>query len=137
MSNLNINSENNEKFITIVMPYSNKLSTLSDVDTEIECSLTRTTSALVVKTCEVDEARFIYLSNNLLECTPEWFGVGGGSFIEPKYLQGLNPDSYEYQSMWDKYSYHKVVEIMNKTTGEQFLVDTQGYGYARYVGRLS
>lgn len=119
--------------IEIVMPTTSKIDTLSEVDKE--CAITKkTTRALVVQTCLVSPARFDYLANNFLTKQPEWEYVGGCS-IEPEHVAGLNSGSMSYWYAWEKYGYTKVTQITNDITGETFYIDSQGYDYARYVGR--
>ncbi|MEM7176026.1 MAG: hypothetical protein AAF443_08955, partial [Chlamydiota bacterium] len=71
------------------------------------------------KVCEViveqevhlTQKEFDVISNELLRDNPIWKGIGG------------NEDSKRITT-----------KVVNKDTKEAFYVDTQGYGYARYVG---
>ena len=118
--------------IKLVMPFSNKQPDLASLYLDVVNPKYphEIVNALVVKTCVVSDIKYRQLGNNLLNQWSEWEYIGGRS-IEPKYGADLVYGKVEHEEAWEKYSFHKVVEIISNETGEKFYVNTQGCFYAR------
>lgn len=128
-------------------PSLNKNSSLDEYKAELEKDISQgkdiTQKALVEQVIIANDKDFNVLSNNLLTDLPQiWKGIGG---IDIPLSVLVQYDISEKE--WNTFSipenkrklifpflYRKTTLVFNSETKESFIVDTQGYDYARYVG---
>ncbi|MCC6810532.1 MAG: hypothetical protein IT381_24090 [Deltaproteobacteria bacterium] len=125
------------RIITAVFPSLNKQETLSCVKSEIK-RRSYTNRVRIAESHTVSAAEWQDLSENLLSRRGIWAGKGGteSAYQEPAELTERNPLTWpdEERRRWLAASNLIGIEIVNAETGERFVVDPQGYDYARYVG---
>jgi len=119
--------------IDVKFPSCNKNDWLSDNDDEINRSC-NIESCEIKKIVVLDHKEYSTLSNSLLTDNENLFEKIGGSSIDDKYLEGITPGTDAYYSAWGTYGITNVVEVQCENQ-ETFYVNTEGHGYARYVGR--
>jgi hypothetical protein len=128
-------------FLNIRFPRLNKNPNLAENDSEISYE-SYIAKCKVVKTLYVSNDVYNCLGNELMEDTNHvlYEGIGGSSSDAPE-LQGKeffeimsNPSLSE---LFGDTCYKNVVEVVNTDNQEKFYVNTEGYKYARYVGRLA
>ena len=86
----------------------------------------------IMKILDVDDDYYTNLGNSLLDANTCWDKIGGAS-IDDKYLEGIKEGSKEYYAAWKMFGVTNVVKVTNGR--ESFYVNSEGYDYARYVGR--
>jgi len=123
-----------DKRLVAYFPRCNKNNGLAENDQEILDGPVKT-RIVVKKVITLSAEDYQLVSESLLvDRGYLWEKIGGGQ-IEDNYLAGLVEGSPEYWDAWREHSETLVVQVINHFTGDRFLVNSEGYDYARYVGR--
>lgn len=123
-----------KRFLTVVFPSCNKNHHISDNDEEILDS-PYSSKCEVHKTIVLTADHYDIVSNSLLNDREYLWEKIGGSYCDDAALKGLTPHSKEYYAKWREHGITPVVEVINQDTQETFFVNSDEFGYARYVGR--
>lgn len=129
------------RFETVTFPSLNKNNTLAKNFEAMVMHGTYDERCEVMKTVELDSETFEEVANSLLESRPEmWEQIGGHNSDAPE-LENVTYEqmcsSKELTDIFRKTCYAMVVEVVETdgwASGRKFYVNTDGYGYARYVG---
>lgn len=131
-------STDERRIIRAVFPSLNKRDTLACVRREI-MRRSYTQRVRIAESHVVGAAEWRDLSENLLTRRDIWAGKGGteSDYQTPAELAAVE-DLWKWpedeRKKWLAASYLVGIEIVNAETRERFVVDPQGYDYARYVG---
>lgn len=121
------------RFVTVSFPACNKNHHLDDNDLEIRGNAD-TGLCEVKKVITFTGDNYAKVSKQLLTSFDFWEKIGG-SYCDDQHLAGLAEHSKEYYAAWRKHGITCVIEVVNTDTNDKFYVNTEGYSYARYVGR--
>ncbi|MDR3409634.1 MAG: hypothetical protein P4L87_01605 [Formivibrio sp.] len=93
------------------------------------------TNCKVEKILTLTPAEYDDLATGLLDDHPEWFGNGGtNSDYDPgREVKEFRQLTRDEQEKWQAESYN-LVTVIQAEGRKSFVVDAQGYNYARYVG---
>lgn len=90
---------------------------------------------------EMETYQFNGVANSLLENRPELWEQIGGAYSDAPEFEGLTDmevfNNKELVEIFRKTCYTPVVEVKEKNSHRAFYVNTEGYGYARYVGVIT
>jgi hypothetical protein len=123
--------------ILVLFPTFNNNDHLADNDRRIfEYSLE--TRCKIVKTITLTDEQYQEVAESLLMDRAEmWQGIGGSTSDAPE-CRGIHwtriVQDAELISIWRQTCYTPVVRVCREN-GEEFFVNTEGYAYARCVGR--
>lgn len=119
--------------VKVAFPSVNKNDWLSDNDEEIEKS-NNIENVKIMKVVELSYNEYKEIGNSLLENREEMFEKIGGCHVDDDSLfEGVKDYSDEWRTIIREHGYSPVVKVTNGK--DSFFVNTEGYGYARYVGR--
>ena len=129
------------QFKTITFPSVNKNNSLSENFESMVVYGTNDVKCLIKKTIEMESYQFDGVSNSLLENRPELWEQIGGAYSDAPEFEGLTDmevfNNKELVEIFRKTCYTPVVEVKEKNSHRAFYVNTEGYGYARYVGVIT
>jgi Large polyvalent protein associated domain 29 len=117
-------------------PACNKNQDLTDNDQEI-LEKSDLVNCLIKKIVTLTPDDYLIVSESLLNNRPELWERIGGAQIEDRYLEGLQEGSKEYYQAWQDHGQILAVLVINAETQDRFVVNSEGYDYARYVGRTA
>lgn len=126
--------------IKVAFPAINKTCDLEETDKEIAAGH-NVTKCKVMRKVEVGDAVYNRLGMEFMDNGNEaiWGYIGGSASDDPRLDHVEHPneifDSKELSEIFMDTCYTMVTEVINKDSGDRFYVNTEGYGYARYVGR--
>lgn len=138
--------------LDLCFPRVNKNETLAQNDGEANArpSVSR---AIIKKTLYIGSRDFRHIGNTLLDGRAWLFECIGGAGLLPDdevtfnamaRQKGRDPEDFRSvcgdQELMNWFRQHCVVEVVavvNRENGEAFFVNTEGYDYARYVGRAA
>lgn len=129
------------EFVNVRFPRLNKNDTLDRNDEAISNSF-NTERCKVVKVVTASPELFRVIGDSLLADRPElWEGIGGSDSDHPD-LSNLTAEhifrSETLMRLFRKTAWTNVVVVQTSDGSETpFVVNTEGYSYARYVGRLA
>lgn len=124
-----------DKIIKCAFPVCNKNDRLADNDDEI-ARLSTIRTCKIVKSIRLSDHQFKIVGESLLNDRKYlWGDYIGSSFCDERHLAGYAKDSKDYFEAWRVHSVTRVAEVINESGDNRFYVDTNGYPYARYVGR--
>lgn len=114
-------------------PNLNKNNTLEENDKYmIESSYIEQVEIRKIITLNYEEYKKI--ADNLLKNCDLWERIGG-RYIDDEIIENLESGSPEYYEAWREHGKTLVCKVINIDTCDCFYVNTEGYSYARYVGR--
>ena len=105
---------------------------------------------IIKRVIELNQSHYSVIASTLLEDRVDLWSCIGGQSIDPLHektfcdlcmSKKVNPGNFEqiykYPELFQYFSDHCVTEVVVVTAEDQvpFVVNTEGYGYARYVGR--
>ena len=129
------------QFQTITFPSVNKNNSLAENFESMVVYGTNDVKCLIKKTIEMESYQFDGVSNSLLENRPELWEQIGGAYSDAPEFEGLTDmevfNNKELVEIFRKTCYTPVVEVKEKNSHRAFYVNTEGYGYARYVGVIT
>lgn len=127
-------------FINVRFPRLNKNCDLTENDNEIGVA-SIVNKCRVMKRIDVHDAVYRCMGNELMDDVNEvlYENIGGSRSDDPR-LDGIENfmtilNNHELRAIFEETMYTMVVEVNNIDTGAAFYVNTEGYAYARYVGR--
>mgnify|MGYP003433990038 FL=1 len=129
------------QFEIITFPSLNKNNSLAENFEAMVLYGTNDVKCLIKKTIELESYQFDGIANSLLENRPELWEQIGGAYSDAPEFEGLT-DMEVFSSpmlveIFRKTCYTPVVEVKEKDSNRAFYVNTDGYGYARYVGVIT
>jgi hypothetical protein len=129
------------QFQTITFPSVNKNNSLAENFESMVVYGTNDVKCLIKKTIEMESYQFDGVANSLLENRPELWEQIGGAYSDAPEFEGLTDmevfNNKELVEIFRKTCYTPVVEVKEKNGHRAFYVNTEGYGYARYVGVIT
>ena len=119
----------------------NKNDTLDSYKHEIDKGDYYLETVQVKKLLLCSAKEFLKLGNNFLSNVDIYEKIGGSTVLDKDFKYFKHVDGKDFWE-WDKvtqdlYKQKNVtvgVQVINKESGEMFIVNTEGYSYARYVG---
>lgn len=126
--------------IKIAFPKLNKTDSLEETDHEISNGQ-NVEYCKIMRSVKVSDAVYNRLGTEFMDNGNEaiWGYIGGSRSDDPRLACALNFNEIwnntELRKIFLDTKYTMVTEVYNKDTGDSFYVNTEGYGYARYVGR--
>jgi len=126
--------------IKVAFPAINKTCDLEETDKEIAAGH-NVIKCKVMRKVEVGDAVYNRLGMEFMDNGNEaiWGYIGGSASNDPRLDKVNHPNeifnSKELREIFMDTCYTMVTEVINKDSGDRFYVNTEGYGYARYVGR--
>lgn len=131
-----VSSQDAEEKLTVYFPACNKNHDITDNDLEIISKPCKTTT-IIKKNIVLNNDDYIIVSESLLNDRPYLWDKIGGAQVDDKYLEGLTPHTDEFYKAWREHGETLGIMVSNAETKDCFIVNTEGYGYARYVGRTA
>tara|TARA_B100001059_G_scaffold76184_1_gene73774 strand:- start:16499 stop:16960 length:462 start_codon:yes stop_codon:yes gene_type:complete len=133
------------RFELVYFPRCNKQHFLTDNDREIREDLaegdTLPERCIVEKVITLTDSEWSEFTTSLLHDRPDWFEGIGGSFSDSPRLQDISwPKIMNDPGLLNEFhrtSSVRVVEVRCPLYAWSIFVNTEGYDYARYVGRSS
>ncbi|KPK92391.1 hypothetical protein AMJ80_06620 [bacterium SM23_31] len=120
--------------VTVAFPALNKNDWLSDNDKEIERKR-NVEKCRIYKIVKLTKKEWNEITNSLLESRDSlWEQIGGCRIDDESLLDGLKKWSDEWVQVIREHAHIKVVKVECKGY-DPIYVNTEGYSYARYVGR--
>ena len=131
---------NNNRLITEGVKFAklNKQNVLSDYKTQVEAGDYNAEKVIVKKVVILDNMEWNVVTCNLLNGCESWDKIGGSTYIgdDPEIIihKGFYELTENQQEDYRNNNATLTVLVLNRYTGETFYVNTEGHGYARYVG---
>ena len=122
------------KLIECVFPVCNKNDTLEQNDIMIINEFSKQKCKVVLHLILTDD-QFNVVSGSLLNDRPGLWQQIGGTDCDDKFLADYEEGSQDYYEMYRVHGVTNVVGVSNFSGNDVFYVNTEGYDYARYVGR--
>lgn len=128
------------KLIKVAFPNINKTCDLEETDLEISRGY-NVQYCKIMRSVKVSDAVYNRLGMEFMNNGNEaiWGYIGGSRSEDPRLDEVNHPSEIfndaELRKIFMDTCYTMVTEVYNVDTGESFYVNTEGYGYARYVGR--
>ena len=133
--------------IEVAFPALNKNNTLEENDRRI-AENTHSEKCRVCRVIELDAEEYANIGNSLLDDCGLWSKIGGSTLYgaaEKEFDKmcedhGVQEDPYKWMTIPELREYFKLHSVTNVVVvlcagKEPFFVNTEGYEYARYVGR--
>ena len=135
---MKINKVKSDLFVKAQFANLNKRSTLAEYCVEVESLDFYSSKCKIISVVTMSDEEYISFSNNLLE-NREWLAGEGGCNSDSLDTDALGIKAlYELDDkqmeQWKKGVYELCIAVLNEETREWYLVNPQGYSYARYVG---
>lgn len=124
-----------ENKATAYFPAINLNSHLDDVDEALLDGGALRAPVVVRKIIVLSSSDFERVANSLQNDYDELWEQIGGSQCDDKLLRDYTPRTTEWYVAWAKHCETFVVQVVEEGTGEYFFVNSEGFEYARYVGR--
>ena len=125
------------QFLTVKFPGLNKQPTLADNDARIREDARRD-RCKVKKVYEVPGVVYDALGKTLMDNNSRWEKIGGRSSDDPAFDNISFENLMRDENLLKKFRAESYTEIVIVTDGKRtFAVNTEGYDYARYVGRVA